>query len=343
MASFSNKAYKCKSLQTFSQALMFFTRYPKPRSSKWADNERPIYIDGGEPTPRMRQYRMAAGRTFFDTTDSTPAYFDLILHNTSVIRYMAPTEDGERVVYLTYGGWPSVQTRAFMDQHGWRYAQPFLTTHDTTVAVPINPRAKSSEWIDNQWACKLTFNEDNRLIVADSDHLPVYKRVSGEFDKSRRADMRRKLDIMHDMLWFSIEGIQADLRESVDNNYITHHQIARHFGPFTSALDKLNYSSRHQILEAAPEFFYADVDFTEETIGALNRLYMCAYQYAYGRAKHDQQWGPAPEAPTQDAIKKAVTGYLLTMLGGKNGSEFVPLPKFMLASEFPRRHYTSPR
>ena len=338
---FGSRTDKCKRINNYSQALMFFTRYPKPRSSKWADNERPIYISDGKPSTRMYQYRMAAGP--IDATTGTPAYFDLVLHDTSVIRYEAPTEDNKRAVYLTYGGWPTLQTRSFMYQHGWHYAQEILTTHDTSVAVPLNPEAKSAHWVAGQWIAKLVFNEANRLIVDDSDHMTVYRRKSSNDDRAVRAAMRRKLDILHDMMWFSIEGIQADLRESVDTNYNTNWMRQRYFGPFTSALDKLNVNYKQQIVNARAEFLYDDVDFTEQTLAALNRLYMCVYQYVYGRAAYDQQWGPAPEAPTQDAVKKAATSYIMNMIGIGKGTEYEPLPKFMLASEFPRRHYTSPR
>jgi len=331
--SFSNRADKCKSLTNYSQALMFFTRHPKPRSAKWEENERPIYISNGKRNASMRQYRMAAGP--IDPATSTPAYFDLVLHRTSVIRYMAPTEDNKRVVYLTYGGWPSLQTRAFMLQHGWYYAKSYTTTDNTRVAVPINPSAKSAEWINNQWQCKLTFNEDDRLIVSESDHMTVYKRQSGEFEKSVRADMRRKMDLMHDMLWFSIEGMLEALADGINKQSMSRYWLKREFGPFTSALSKLTRENSEQIINSESEFLRADVDFTPDTIEAMRALYMCAFRHLYGKNLADG----TETLPTQDAVKRSVATYLMSMFRIKDGKEFVPLPKFMLESEFPRRHF----
>jgi hypothetical protein len=333
---FGNRADKCKTIRNYSQALMFFTRYPKPRSSKWSDNERPIYIDGGKPSTRMYQYRMAAGPT--DATTSTPAYFDLVLHSTSVIRYMAPTEDNKCVVYLTYGGWPSVQTRAFMWQHGWHYGQEFNTTDGTRVAVPLNYCAKSERWIDNQWLAKLTFNEDDRLIVPESDHMTVYMRKSSSDDRAVRADMRRKMDLMHDMLWFSIEGMLEALADGIAKQSMSPYWLKREFGPFTSALDKLSRENSEQIINSESEFLRADVDFTPDTIEAMRALYMCAFRHLYGKNLADG----TETLPTQDAVQRSVTNYLMSMFRIKDGKEFVPLPKFMLESEFPRRHFTRP-
>jgi hypothetical protein len=334
--SFGNRADKCKTIHNYSQALMFFTRYPKPRSSKWSDNERPIYISNGKPSTRMYQYRMAAGPT--DTTTSTPAYFDLVLHSTSVIRYMAPTEDNKRVVYLTYGGWPSVQTRAFMLEHGWYYAKAYTTTDNTRVAVPLNPRAKSAHWVAGQWIAKLTFNEDDKLIVPESDHMTVYRRKSSSDDKSVRADMRRKMDLMHDMLWFSIEGMLEALADGIAKQSMSPYWLKREFGPFTTALRKLSRENSEQIINSEAEFLRADVDFTPDTIEAMRALYMCAFRHLYGKNLADG----TETLPTQDAVQRSVTNYLMSMFRIKDGKEFVPLPKFMLESEFPRRHFTRP-
>jgi len=332
--SFGNRADKCKTIRNYSQALMFFTRYPKPRSSKWSDNERPIYIDGGKPSTRMYQYRMAAGPT--DTTTSTPAYFDLVLHSTSVIRYMAPTEDNKRVVYLTYGGWTSTLTRAFMWQHGWHCGQEFNTTDGTRVAVPLNYCAKSEHW----WLAKLTFNEDDRLIVPESDHMIVYKRKSSTEDKSVRADMRRKMDLMHDMLWFSIEGMLEALVDGIAKQSMSPYWLKREFGPFTTALDKLSRENSEQIINSKSEFLHADVDFTPDTIEAMRALYMCAFRHLYGKNLADG----TETLPTQDAVKRSVTTYLMSMFRIKDGKEFVPLPKFMLVEDYPARsHFLRPR
>jgi hypothetical protein len=333
---FGNRADKCKTIRNYSQALMFFTRYPKPRSAKWSDNERPIYIDGGNPSTRMHQYRMAAGPT--DTTTSTPAYFDLVLHSTSVIRYMAPTEDNKRVVYLTYGGWPSLQTRAFMLEHGWYYAKSYTTTDNTRVAVPLNPQAKSAHWVAGQWIAKLTFNEDDRLIVPESDHMTVYRRKSSSDDRAVRADMRRKMDLMHDMLWFSIEGMLEALADGIAKQSMSPYWLKREFGPFTTALRKLSRENSEQIINSEAEFLYADVDFTPDTIEAMRALYMCAFRHLYGKNLVDG----TETLPTQDAVQRSVTNYLMSLFKIKDGKEFVPLPKFMLESEFPRRHFTRP-
>ena len=337
--SFGNRADKCKTIRNYSQALMFFTRYPKPRSAKWSDNERPIYISDGKPSTRMHQYRMTAGPT--DTTTSTPAYFDLVLHSTSVTRYMAPTEDNKRVVYLTYGGWTSTLTRAFMWQHGWHYGQEFNTTDGTRVAVPLNYCARSEHWIDNQWLAKLTFNEDDRLIVPESDHMIVYKRKSSTEDKAVRADMRRKMDLMHDMLWFSIESLLTDLKAAVDGQSTSKWRFLQdEFGPFTTALDRLSRENSEQIINSESEFLRADVDFTPDTIEAMRALYMCAFRHLYGKNLVDG----TETLPTQDAVQRSVTTYLMSMFRIKDGKEFVPLPKFMLVEDYPARsHFLRPR
>lgn len=341
--SFSNSAHRCKAIHSYRQALMFFTRYPKPRSNKWADNERPIYITSGKPNPRMYHYRMDAGP--IDPATSTPTYFDLVLHSTSVIRYMAPTEDNKTVIYLTYGGWPTSMTRAFMYQHGWYYAQSHETTTGTKVAVPLNYAAKSAKWIDGKWLAKITRDAENKLIVEESDHMPIYKRLSSDNDKATRAILRKKLDVMHDLLWFSIESEHSDLQEYLHINFTSKWNIAKEFGPFTSAYSVVPIGFRVALREGREEFLQDGVDFTPETIEAMQALYRAAYRYAYGKRMHNDyanfSLGGKIEPPTQDDMRKAVTGYIMDMLGIKNGSEYEPLPKFMLASEFPssRAHF----
>lgn len=340
--SFGNRTDKCKPIVSYSQALMFFTRRPKVRSSRWAENARPIYVSAdGKFSTRMHQYRLVAGP--HDPTTATPVYFDLVLHNTSVIRYMAPTEDGKRVVYLTYDGWPTLLTRQFMWRHGWYYGQKLYTTDGMPVTVPLNYRAKSEDWVDGQWLAKLTFDTDNKLIVAESDHMPVYKRKSSAADKAVRATLREKMDLLHDMLWFSIEGIQADMMGSVDARYASTYALQRDFGPFTSALDRLNGAYRTQIWTARAEFIDPAIEFSTPTIAAMRCLYMCAYQYTYGRLELDRD-NAESTPPAQDAVKKAVNGYLMALINVKDGTHYEPLPKFMLADEFPARtHFMKPR
>jgi hypothetical protein len=341
--SFGNRVDKCKPIVSYSQALMFFTRHPKVRSSRWAENARPIYGSDGKFSTRMHQYRIVAGP--HDPTTATPIYFDLVLHNTSVIRYMAPAEDGKHVVYLTYGGWASLQTRHYMQRHGWYYGQRKRTTDGTTVTVPLNYLVKSHQLIENTWLAKLTFTSDNELIVGESDHMPVYKRKSSAADKATRATLRRKMDVMHDMLWFSIENMMSDLQEAVNRQFTSRWKLQREFGPFTSALDSMTIENKSTLHEAKPEFLQDDVDFTSFTIEAMRALYMCSYRYLYGQRAYDEnKYGSEAPTPTQDDCKKAVMGYLMGIIGIKNGTHYEPLPKFMLADDFPARtHFLKPR
>jgi hypothetical protein len=340
--SFGNNAWKCKPIRNYSDALMFFTRYPKPRSATWEENQRPIYIDkqvSENPISRMKHYCLTRGPINPDT--KTPEYFDLVLHSTSVIRYMRPDEDNNRTVYLTYGGWATVMTRDFMKQHGWHYAQGFDTTNNERVAVPYNFAAKSSEWIDGNWLAKLTFNEDNRLIVERSDHMHVYKRVSSKKDKEWRASLRNKMDVLCDMLWMSIESMAPDLQDAVDNKHT--YQVRRDYGPFTSALQYMHYDNTRAIQDAKREFLDTSEDFTPQTIDALRALYMCTYQYIYGTRVRDSYTQAV--APTQDEVISAAFGYVMSLIGIKNGSNYETLPKFMLERDFPsaRAHWLQPR
>jgi hypothetical protein len=342
--SFGSRADKCRPLYNYKHALLFFTRYPKPRSSNWQETERPIYISDGKPNPSMRHYRMERGP--INPVTHTPEYFDLKLHSTSVIRYMAPTEDGKRVVYLTYGGWPTLMTRTYMAHHGWYYGQAIRTTDGTDVAVPINFDAKSTEWIDNQWLAKLTFSENSLLIVAESDHMQVFKRRSGQRDKELRATMRRKMDLIHDMMWFSIESTKPDLEDAINSNYKYRYALLRAFGPFTSPLEQLRYEYAGVLRSNAQEFLSDDVEFSEPTLEALRALYLCVYHHRYGQFVLAEGDADNPDDSSnkllrQSTIQKVVDTSLMALLNIKNGKEFVPLPKFMLADEFPKTHFTT--
>lgn len=337
---FSNNAWKCKPLRNYSDALMFFTRYPKPRSAIWAEHQRPIYIDelvSDNPLSRMKHYRLERGVV----AGLGAAYFDLVLHDTSVIRYMEPDENNNRAVYLTYGGWATKMTRDFMAQHGWHYGQAFDTDNNERVAVPYNFAAKSSEWIDGQWLAKLTFNEGNKLIVEASNHMTVYKRVSSKDDKARRALMRDKLDVLCDMLWLSIQSMTDSMEEVIDNMH--RYELASAFGAFGSAMNALSIVHRHVIHEAKHEFFDKTEDFTPNTIDALRALYMCTYHFIYGsRVRTDYTQAVKP---TQDEVTRAVIGYVLDMFNIKNGTSYEALPKFMLERDFPsaRAHFLRPQ
>jgi hypothetical protein len=320
---------------------MFFTRYPKPRSASWEENQRPIYIDKAvseNPISRMKHYCLTRGP--INPATQTPEYFDLVLHSTSVIRYMRPDEDNNHTVYLTYGGWATVMTRDFMKRHGWHYAQGFNTTNDERVAVPYNFAAPPKEWIDGQWLAKLTFNEDKKLIVERSDHMPVYKRVSSKDDKARRAALRNKMDVLCDMLWMSIESVAA--ADSVIDN-LHSYQVYRTFRPFTSALKELHIDNRTAIKNAKREFLDPTVDFTPRTIDALRGLYMCTYHYIYGKRVRNEYTQAV--APTQDEVTSAALGYVMSLIGIKNGTSYETLPKFMLERDFPsaQAHWLRPQ
>lgn len=165
-------------IRNYAEADAYWQKTKKPpRSKKWEEWQRPLR------DTRSWHYRIER--------HADGAYYDLFLYSTAMARYYAPNADGREL--RMYMGHDSQTSKGFMsDVLGVHTFIKRCTTDGRTVVTPItNKRMENSDF-----SARLMFDKDNRLIVDESAHTPIYRRVSNDEDKQRRQYIKAKFDTL---------------------------------------------------------------------------------------------------------------------------------------------------
>jgi len=182
-----------KSIRSYEEAHNHFTTTKPRRSKYWRPHQRPLY-EKKESASRMQHYRIE------QRLDSNGApYYDLMLYDTPLVRYLAPRSYGTREVWVrgnqTQSSWD------WLRNHGWGgFSTVRHTESGKMVRVYFNPDASAMrDTFGDTWSAKLTLNAAGRLIVGRSRHVPVFARYSSYADRRRRANIKRNIATMLDL------------------------------------------------------------------------------------------------------------------------------------------------
>lgn len=194
---YGNSVYKITSIDNFRRAARHFSDTKKPRTTRWADNARPLYNTAS---------------THYSLVKVNEDTYDLVNYRTSLVRYFRPTTEGYEV-WLR--GWNSHTSWAFLDHHGWNTWYRGRSTQDgKRVKIPLNPYATGDALINDTkipdgWSAVLYFNADGMLDLTRSAHRPVYRKVSSEKDIAERAQFRTNMGVLLDGIMFRLPSYQA--------------------------------------------------------------------------------------------------------------------------------------
>ena len=166
-------------IRNYAEADAYWSKTKKPpRSKKWAEDQRPL--------------RNTSAFHYRIERHNDGGHYDLVLYHTVMARFYAPNADGRQL--RMYMGHDSQTSRGFMSNVlGVREFTRFATTDGRVVIAPITGKRMA----DSDFSARLMFDiTENRLIVAESEHTPIYKRVSNEDDKLRRKYVKDKFETL---------------------------------------------------------------------------------------------------------------------------------------------------
>lgn len=198
---FSGHTHNLPTLDTFAKAHAFFNKHPKPRSSKWEEHQRPL-----------RDARQSHYRIERKIIDNKQAY-DLCLYDTIMGRLFEPDSEGyERRMYRNY---ETVTSGKFLWDVLFVGNRTMHTTDGrrVTFTVPTIPMANSSFSVDS------VFTQDGKLVVKESRHTPLFRRVSSDADKAMRATIKSNLANLFTLIGMRMSTYRAEFLSNNETRY----------------------------------------------------------------------------------------------------------------------------
>lgn len=165
-------------IRNYAEADVYWNKTKKPpRSKKWGEHQRPL--------------RNTSAFHYRIERHNDGGHYDLVLYHTVMARFYAPNADGRQL--RMYMGHNSQTSKGFMSDVLGVYAfKRFATTDGRVVIAPITCKRMH----DSDFSAWLMFDKEGRLIVAESEHTPIYKLVSNEDDKLRRKYIKDKFETL---------------------------------------------------------------------------------------------------------------------------------------------------
>jgi hypothetical protein len=194
-------------ITSYEQAKKWFDKTAKPpRSVKWNDHERPL------KNVSAWHYRLERG--------VNEAYFDVCLYHTKMIRYLKPDQFGYRLVYIR--GHNSQTSRKFLARnvsgsYGGEVAS-YVGEDSKQCVVPFSHIVhkhykRNHEEIkhgDELFSAMLKFNPAGQLVVSESDHIPVCRRVVSKERKQERAEFRKQIETIKLLALYRLDTYRAN-------------------------------------------------------------------------------------------------------------------------------------
>lgn len=204
---FSANVWALPAITSYEQAKKWFDKTPKPpRSKKWNDHERPLR------NVSAWHYRLERG--------ANDAYFDVCLYHTKMIRYLKPDQFGYRLVYIR--GYDSQTSRKFLARnisgsYGGEVAS-YVGDDSKHYVVPFNHHVhfhykREHPEINHNgmlFSAMLKFSPAGQLVVSESDHIPVYKRVVSKARKQERAEFRKQIETIKLLALYRLDTYRAN-------------------------------------------------------------------------------------------------------------------------------------
>ena len=172
---YQNITHTLPRVLNYEDADRLFTRTAKPRSARWAENQRPL------KDTRSHHYRI----------EKYSGYYDVVLYQTVMGRFYEPLPDGRQ--RRLYRGHYSNTSQSFMSNVLYTGAyKSHITTEGKTVMAPVYNNCPFVD-LGSSFSADFMFTKDNRLIVAESKHTPHYRFVSSAEDKEKRKRIKAQL------------------------------------------------------------------------------------------------------------------------------------------------------
>lgn len=175
---FSSTMRELPQIVNYETADRFFTNARRPRTSRWADHQRPL--------------RNTAQTHYRIERKNDGEHYDLVLYGTVMGRLYRPAEDGsQRRLYIDHH---SQTSRQFLDRVcDMRQVNRKLSTTGEVVIAPMYMRESIIDYDGKGFSIDMTFT-DAGLDVSRSKHTPHVKFVSTDDDKAERKRILKNFE-----------------------------------------------------------------------------------------------------------------------------------------------------
>jgi hypothetical protein len=318
-------SHHCEPIYGFPQAQRYFEERGPVRSKRWTAGQRPL---------------VSSTETWFRIDKENDDTYDLMLYDKKMIRYLRPQHNGSFTVLINYYGWKNKMNEFLRQMHkSTHHGYPgYVTTAGNSVMVPLTHDSstydKGSALSD--WAAKLVFNKDGKLIVEESAHRTIYRYKSNATDRAKRKAVRENLAGLIDLLTLRLDTFHADSILTQGRSYA--------FGGMDSSFKTVE-------LRTAVENASAGMQMPEEILDDLLPFAQEVYSVSLSRRVYNDEeetqhlahgWnaetsGNIFDPQPKEVFRKALEGALIRAGRLDGASEKVALPLFM--EKLPNKWY----
>jgi len=304
-------------VRSYAEAQTVFNHRGAVRSKRWMENQRPLY------------------KTYFHYRVVKYAnHFDIVLYNTVMARYYEPTLiDGKQHERRLFMGDNSITSKDFMhhvlDKNTWRRVE------NSQVGEVIAPVYNRSFMRDGDEAFSADFMYvDGVLDTTKSAHTPHHRMVSGNEDKTARAEVLKKFDnylmlVQMRLPEFAAEATLSDrLGRPWAGGAVSEYDSRKCVGKIAD--DSATSNDIHEFFEMCQDAF---------NVLASKRAYK---QEDFTLRQRWQSTAPVDgiekldKPVTADEVRKAVSTRILKALDLNKKSIKQPIPQFVVEKDYPR-------
>ena len=296
-------------VRTYDEAEKQFNQRGAVRSTKWANNERPLY-------KRYHKYRVV----------KYAEYYDLILYNTVMARYYAPTVvDGKKHERRLYKGDHSVTSRDFMSHVlGISRAHELTLPDGRRIVAPIYYMT----FLHDDGA---NFSADYRYVdgvidTANSAHTKHYRKTSSAEDKAERAELVKSFEPYIMLAQMRMQEFYTNVRISRDSGK-----------PFGGASEQMFQESIIDMAEGSTDqiainYFFELCQSTYNVL-ASKRGYKQKDFRVYSTSVDTIDKLEKQITPTE--FRTAIVGRINRLTGADKRTEAVEIPQFVVEKDYP--------
>ena len=189
-------------MKSYEKALNHYNERPvPPRSKNWKampDNARPLKRTGDT---QKGIHMMENGTIYYR------------LYDTNIMTLFPRRPDGSALIEMRFCH--SNTTHKFMSDF-WLWYNTLLTTEGKHVRVPAVQTQSSGSVKGYGLSATLVFDKDDRLIVNESWHAPIYTKIMSDADKADRKHIFSQLDTLFTLTMFRLADFKANA--TIDND-----------------------------------------------------------------------------------------------------------------------------
>lgn len=314
---FSSTMRELPQIINYEIADRFFTNSRRPRSSRWADDQRPL--------------RKVAQTHYRIERKNDGEHYDLVLYGTVMGRLYRPAEDGsQRRLYINHYSQTSKQ---FLDRVcDMREVNRKLSTTGEIVIAPMYMRECVTDYDGKGFSIDMTFTNTG-LDVSRSKHTPHVKFVSTDADKAERKRILKNFENYVMLAVMRLPEFKANV-----------HLDSRHGQPFSNGgLHNAHFKDALLSIDAGTEsqseaaMFFELCQGTYDTLaskrGYKQKNFILPSQYFRSQAVNSNI-NDLEQPITEKDFVKSVNTRLLKILHGDVKSGKQPIPQFPREEEY---------